>query len=200
MGVRQVEQLRVAVVVGLDQLADVGVARGEGAGKRRANGLVILQCREPCIVGGGRLGIGLGSRGVGAFFIGFLARYRVAGQEVLPALGGGLGQPCIGLLLDHPCPGLGHLLVQVGAVDMGQHLPGGDLGADVLGPVLEVAADPGMDRRLAPGFQVRRQAQGVAQYVGLRLEHQHLGHGGGFGPGGDGLFMPGARRQAADHQ
>ena len=93
--------------------------------------------------------------------------------------------------------GLGQLLVEVWAVDFGEDLPGLDLGTDVDFPVLQVAADPRMDRRFAPCVQVGGQAQGVTAGVWLGLEHHYLGDGGGFGPGGDRLLVQRTRVQAA---
>ena len=200
VGVGNVEQLRVAVGIGLDQLADIGVAGGDGAGERRTNGLVAFQRRQPRIVRRGGLGVGLGGGGVGGFFIGLLARYRMAGQQVLPTGCAGGCQACIRLLLDQPRMGLGQLLIEVGAVDFGQDLPGLDLAADIDFPVLQVAADPCMDRRLAPGVEVRGQAQGVTRGILPGLKYHHLRDSGGLGPGGDRLFVQRAGVQAAGDQ
>lgn len=124
----------------------------------------------------------------------------MAGQQVLPARGGGFGQARVGLFLHQAGVGLRQLLVKVRAVDFGEDLPGFDLGTDVGFPVFQVAADPRVNRRLAPGLKVRGQAQGVAGHVLFRLEHHHLRDGGGFGPGGDRLFVHRAGVQAVGDQ
>src|SRR3989344_50089 len=73
VGVGDVEQLRVAVGVGLDQLAAVGVARSDGASERRADSLVAFQRRQACVIGSGGFGVGSGRSGGGGVFIGRLA-------------------------------------------------------------------------------------------------------------------------------
>lgn len=175
VGVGNVEQLWIAVGIGLDQLADIGIACGDGAGERRAQGLVVLQCRQPRNVCNGGLDVGLGRCRVGGFLIGFLTRYRMAGQKVLPARRGGRCKVRVRLFLNQSRMGLGQLLIEVGAVDFGQHLPGLYLAADVDLPVLQVTADSCMNRCGAPGFQVRGQAQGVAGGIVLRLEYADMG-------------------------
>ncbi len=200
MGVSHFEQVRAGVGVGLDQLADVGVARGHGAVERRTQGLVVGQVGEARIVGARRLDVGLGGVGVGDFLVHFLLRDRVRAQQVLPARGAGLRQFFVSLLLQQVRMGLGQLLVQVRAVDFGQHLAGFHRRADVGFPVLQVAADPGVDRRLAPGLQVRRQHQGVAGGVVDRLEHADDRHRLGFGPARHVVIVTGPGGQAAGHQ
>ena len=64
MGVGDVKQLRVAVGVSFDQLANVGIARGDGASERRTDGFVGFQCQKTCVIGLGCLRIGFGRGGI----------------------------------------------------------------------------------------------------------------------------------------
>ena len=200
MGVGNVEQFRVAVGVGLHQLANVGVARGDSPGKGRADGLVVFQRRQPCIVRFGGLRVGFRRSGVGQLLVSFLTRHRMAVHQVLPARRGGRGELGIGLLLQHMCVSLCQLLVKIGAVNHRQYLTGLYLAANVAGPAFQVTVHPCVNRRLAPGFQMRGQAQGVAVGVLQRLEHVDHGQGGGFGPTDHRLFMPAARGEAIGDQ
>ncbi len=81
-------------------------------------------------------------------------------QQAAPALGGGRGEALVGLGGGQVGAGLQHLLVEVGRVDVGQHLAGLHLGADVDVPALQIAADPGVDRGGVVGLRRRRAGPG----------------------------------------
>ena len=135
----------------------------------------------------------------------------MACQQILPACGRSGREPGVGLLLEHMGAGLRQLLIQIRTVDNRQDLPGLDLAANVGLPALQVAVDPGMDRRLAPGLQMRGQAQGIAMGVLQGLEYVDNRQCGRFGPLAHRVFMAatccqaigdqqGRQRQATDAQ
>jgi hypothetical protein len=142
------EQHHFASRAGVDQRADIGFARRHDAVEWRADvlessdGLQALDIRlrrgEQRVTGG--VGAGL--------FIRFLLRYRLRQQHAFPALGSAGGELFVGMCRRQICFRLVDLLVELRGVDIGQHLPGAHMSADVEVPMQQVAADTGIDWRL----------------------------------------------------
>ena len=146
-------------VPGRDQRADVGGAAGDHAVEWRGDPLERLQRLQSLQLGLGGLDQGGLGVEVAGLLVRLLTRDCVLGQQAGPARGGGLGELAVGHRGGQIGPGLGQLLVEFGRVDVGQHLARLHLGADVLVPGLEIAADPGVDLGVVEGLDVAGQHQ-----------------------------------------
>jgi hypothetical protein len=77
---------------------------------------------------------------------------------------------------------LQQLLVEVGGLDLGDHLTGLDPGADVDVPALQITRHAREDRCAGIGFEPARQIDGRAQRLGARQRHGDGGNGLLIGP------------------
>ncbi|KAG1249418.1 hypothetical protein G6F68_013346 [Rhizopus microsporus] len=198
-GIGDVEQLAPAVI-GADQLADIGLPRGDGAIERRTQGAVTTEFLQPRVVGLRRFHAGLCGHRIGLLLVGFLARYRMAAEHALPALGADLGQRRVGLHLQQVGMRLRDLLVQLRAVDYRQHLPRLHRLADVGAPRLQVAAHAGVDRCFGPGTQVRRQCHRSRSTPRPGGDHLHRRHRLALGPLDHGVCLLRAQGQATGNE
>jgi hypothetical protein len=80
------------------------------------------------------------------------------------------------------------LLVEIRRLDLGDHVTGLDLGADIGAPALEIAADARKDRRARIGFQPARQIDGRIQRAGAGRRDGYRRDRLGVGP----FLQPGA--------
>ena len=140
-----------------DQRADVGVARGDHAGERRVDGLEALQLLEPLDVGvrGQHRGLLRFVAAVGVVEV--LPRHRVGLDQILVALGGRPRQALVRLRGRQVGARLEQLLIDLGRVDLGEHLPGLHLRSDVGVARLQVAGGPREDRGVGEGLDVAGQ-------------------------------------------
>ena len=145
--VRDREQLFTGGTAGTDQRPHIGGARGDHTSERCGQPLEALGGNQLVDVGLGRDHFGLLGGEVAGALIHVLARHRIRGQHRLPALGGGLRQRLVGLGRSQYSLGLQQLLIELWRVDFSQQLPGLYVVADVDVPGLEVAIDPGKNRR-----------------------------------------------------
>ena len=114
-----------------------------------------------------------------------LLRYGIALAQVLPAFGGDAGDFEVGIGLGERGVGLDEFLVQLGRFDFRQFLALDDVRADVGVPLLQVAADARIDRRLLKGGDVSRQIQLELRRRAPGMNDADRGH----------LAVPGVRRQ-----
>jgi hypothetical protein len=166
---------------GVDQGADVGFARGDDAIERHGDILEVGHRLQPIDVTlvGGDFGVGGTQAGFGAVIVGFFAllflhRDHALGR-VAPALVGRFGE----LLLGLPDPdhrtrrvelGLrgGELRIEIRRFDLAQNVALFHVRAEIEMPVLQVAADTGVNRRFVPGLDSARQNQPLGHGAGPR--------------------------------
>ena len=177
-----------------DEIADIDGAGGDHAGEGRADRRILLQRQQPAEVGGRGLDGG-GVRGGGTvLFVGFLARHRIGGQQIVPARRRAAGERSVGARADQIGARLRDLLVEIGGIDPAERRPGRDLRADVAIPGADIAADAGVEPRRVPGRH--RTGQGLlVDRVGAGDRHQpHDRQASRFRP------MPGLLRLARPGQ
>src|SRR5579859_769042 len=172
--VRDLEQLLphpAAAVV--DESTDVGLAGRDHAVERGDDVLERLERLQPADVGLGGVGDRLLRRRIARLLVDGLLRHRLRGDERAPALGRqdrklfvGLGTGEIGL-------GLVELLIKIRRIDRGQYLAGRDMGADILVPALQIAADPRIDGGAVVGLNGAGQRQGAERLALLDLGQRH---------------------------
>ena len=139
---------------GVDEVADVRVALGDDAavgGVDLLKGLELFEASDVGLSGfdGGALGGGAGDGDIG-----LLLGDGVQLEEILIALGGGVGEVEVGLgALEVGARDL-QLFVELRGLDGGHELALGDVRADVHEPLLEVAAGAGVDGRVVVGLGV----------------------------------------------
>ena len=159
-GLRQAEKLVAAAR--RHQLADIGSARGDGAGEGGGDPLEGLEFFQPAHI----RARGLDGRGlefqVRLLLGGFLLADAGGLEQLGPAGVGGPGQREGGVGLDELGAGLGQFLVQLRRVNFGQQIPRLDLRADVHQVAFEVTAGAGVNRRFDErlGFGGQRQSGG----------------------------------------
>ena len=151
---------------GIDERADIGLARGHDAVERRDDALEVFERREPVDFAliGGDLRRGGVEPGDGAVVVGLLAFLFLHGDDALrrvaPALRRSIaancsfGLPDFDLRLGRIELGLRRreLRVEIGRLDFGQQIALFHMRAVVEVPVLQIAADARVDRRLVPGL------------------------------------------------
>ena len=121
---------------GIDQRADVGVARGDHAVERPGDLLVAGQRFQPFDIGLAGFDGGLLVVEVGGALVDFLHRDEVRGEQRLAPRQRCFRQLRARLLADEIGPCLQQLLVEIRRLDLGDHVAGLDLGADVGVPAL----------------------------------------------------------------
>ena len=85
--------------------------------------------------------------------VGRLMRHVAVRQQGLIALVRNVGERSVGLRVGEIGLRLKELLVEIGCVDLGEHVAGLDLGADVDLPARNIAADAREESRLCVGVQ-----------------------------------------------
>src|SRR5581483_6090277 len=174
IGLRQDEERAAGAAARVDQIADVDVAPGDDAGERRHYALEALELAQPLDVGvrGGEVRLGL--RVAAFLLIELLLRHRVALAQRLPALvRAAREREARGGLLARG-DRLRELLVDLRRLDLGEELALLHAAADVLVPLLQVAAGARRDRRLDVALQRARQHHGLRLGAGLGLRHAHV--------------------------
>jgi hypothetical protein len=151
-----------------DELADVGVARGDGAVERRGDAVEIFQFLQP-------VDIGLGGFDVRLFQ--FRSRpvfSAVSCSLTLAVLSKSvqrsaviLARSRLALRLVQFGLGLRELLVQFRRVNFREHLAVGDVIADVHQPVFQIAAGARVDRSLDERLHFRRQRRAQIRLGGV---------------------------------
>ena len=160
---------------GLDQGADIGIARGDDAVERRVDALEPLQILQAADIGRVRLDGGGLRAEIADLLVGFLLGHGLGLQQRLPARRRRLREVEVRLRGVELGPRLAELLVDLRCLDLGQELALLDARADVDEPPLEIAAGARVDRRVREG--ARRPGQG--QLVGGRaLRRTRDGHDG----------------------
>ena len=107
---------------GINEVADICVARGNDAVKRRNDALVALQLFEAANVGPAGIHRGLRGDVISAGLVGLLLRNGVLGQQCLPAVAGHAGQVRVGLHTLQLGARLVQLLVYLGRLDLGEEI------------------------------------------------------------------------------
>src|SRR6267143_251234 len=151
----------------VDQDADVHIARRDDPVERREDLLKSLELLEPADVRDIRIHGGLHRAERAHRHVRLLLGDRVALEERLPAVGGDLSLPQIGLRRLEIGPGLLELLIDLGRLDLGEELPLLHVGADVEVPGLHVAVGAREDRRVGEGLGGARQQDFLSR--GVRL-------------------------------
>jgi hypothetical protein len=141
----------------VDQVADVGLARGHDAVERRGDALERLQCFEPVHVRLGRRDAGLLGGEVAGLFIRVLLRDRILLEHLGPAFGGRRCKLFVRLRIVQIGLGLQQLLVEIGRVDHTEQLSGFHMRADIRIPRMQIAWHPGINWRVNEGRQMARQ-------------------------------------------
>ena len=118
-----VEELSSCGCAGVDQRAGIDVAAGEHAGERRVDVLERLELFEAAHVGVGGGQVGLALLVSAALLVGLLRGDRVGLAQVLPALGGDLGQFHLRENLLARGAGLVQLLIHLRRIDLASNSP-----------------------------------------------------------------------------
>ena len=148
MDVGDGEQLRTDPAAGVDQRAHIGPPGGDDAIERGDDPLepfLRLQPRDVRLCG---VHLGHFRLGVARLHIDVLDRDSIGLQQLLPTPRGDLRKPVIGLGNRQIGLRADEVLVEVRRFDGRQQFAGRHPGTDVLVPHLQIAADPGIDRRL----------------------------------------------------
>ncbi len=163
-----------AAVAGIDEVADIDVALGDHPVHRRDDPLEAFQLGEAAHVRVGRREV-RHRLVVGALaVVEFLLRDRIALAQLLRAIERGLRQSQRGLHLLALRHGLREFLVDLGRVELGEHLAGLHVRADIGVPAAHVAAGARVDRRLHVAAQGAGQGQARIALGGARLDHAHV--------------------------
>ena len=162
---------------GDDEIARIDITGRDGTGKWRCYPGIRLKFLQPAHLGSGRRGTGGLELEVGLFFGVFLFADAGGLQETGPALGRELGKPEGGFGLVELSPGAIELLVEFRRIDLGQKLPGLDMGADVHQPALEIPVGARIDRRFDPRLDFSRQRQVGSGLARLRRDDGNGGNG-----------------------
>ena len=158
----------VGAGTGIDEVADVGVARSNDAVERRDDALVALQLFEAAHVGPACVDSGLRSDVISAGLVGLLLRDGVLGQQRLPPVAGHAGKVRIGLHALQFGARLVQLLVDFGRLDLGQEIAFAHVRANVEVPLLQVAVGARVDGRIGKCLYIA----GKREIVGLRSLHR----------------------------
>ena len=166
---------------GIDQCADIGFARGDDTVERRGDVLEAFQRLQPVDFAliDGDFGIRRTEARLGAVVIGLLAFLLLHGHDafrrVAPALVGRLRELLFGLSDFHNSArrvelGLRsrELGVEIWRFDLGQHVAFFDVRAVIKIPLLQIAGDAGINRRLVPGLHGAGQHQALGGGAGAR--------------------------------
>ncbi len=162
------ELVRLGGGAGVDEGADVGIARGDDAVERGDDALVALQLLEAADVGLLRGGGGFFGGEVAGDLVGLLHGDGVLGDERLPADVGGGGELLVGLRALEVGLSLLELLVEFGRLDGGEEFALMHVLADVGEPLLHVAVGARVDG-------------GVDEGLGIAGEHDLLRFGAAGG-------------------
>ena len=154
------EHRRPGAAAGIDQRADIGFARGDHAIERHRDLLVARQRFQPFDIGLTGIDGGLLVGEVGAALVDLLRRNEIRGDQRLAPRQRRFRQPRARLLAGEIGAGLQQLLIEVGRLDLGDHLARFDLGADIGAPALQVAADARKNWSARIGLQPARQIDG----------------------------------------
>ena len=165
------EHRRSRAAAGIDQRADIGVARGDDAVKRHRDLLVAGERFQPFDIGLAGIDGGHLVGEVGGTLIDFLRRNEIRGDQRLAPVQRRFRQSGARLLADEISSSLQQLLVEVRRLDLGDHLAGLDLRADIGAPAFQVARDAGQDRRTRIGLQPARQIDGGSERPAARQRH-----------------------------
>ncbi len=153
------QRLAGAAIAGVDQVADIDIAPGDDAVKRRHHLIEALKLAQAPDVGirSGKIRLGLV---VGALtLIQILLRHRVLFPQALPAIGGALRQGGAGVGLRARRHGLRQFLFDLRRGDLGQQFTLVDRTADVLAPTDDIAVAARIDRRFDDPQQRPRQRE-----------------------------------------
>ena len=178
VNVGDAEQLRPAAAAGtaagIDQGADIGFARGHDAVERRDDPFEAFQRLQTIDLAliGGDFGYGRVEARGGAVVIGLFALLLLLGDDALgrvaPALEGRLGELSLGLSdFDRRFRRIqlgfrrGQLGIEIRSVDLGQKVALLHVGAVIEVPVLQIAADARINRRLVPGLDGAGQREAL---------------------------------------
>ena len=153
------------------------------AGERRGDVLERLELLQALQVGVGGGEVRARLHEAGAALVEILLRDDVLLAQRVPARDGGLGQRHGGRRLVARGLGLRDLLVELGRLELGEHVALLDVAADVLVPALDVARRARRDRRLHGALQRAGQRHRAAGAGGLGqrrldVDRRVLGHAG----------------------
>jgi len=174
--VGDVEQRSAFAATGIDERANVDVARGDHAAEGGVDALERLQFLQPRDIEARRFHRGKarvhGPGGLISVLLGDIAGLR----QLVPARGGLLGDLVVGLGRGQIGARLLELVVDLGGLDLGQELPGFDSCTDVHQPALEIAVGARIDRRVDVGLDAAWQDQLLHRGAALGLDHRYCGH------------------------
>ena len=156
MQVRHLEQ-RLAGAARVDQHAELDVAGGHDAVERRGQRLERLHGLELPDVGFVGVDDGLLRLFVGGGLVRKLLGHDLLLQQYVVPVGGERGNLMIGPHARERRFGLTELLIEIGSVDGGQHLPGLHRRPDVVVPALHISVHSRENRRPAKGLDIARQ-------------------------------------------
>ena len=144
---------------GVDQRADVGVARRHHAVERRDERQKAFERVQAVEIGlGGHRRRRLGGQVV-SFLVRALERDRLLIAERCPAFGRNAGESRLRHAEPQVALGLLHLLFEIGRVDHRQDFASLHAVADVMRPALQIAVDPRINRRVIERLHIGRQNQ-----------------------------------------
>ena len=201
------KQLRAGALAGIDQGADVGIARRNHAIEGRQHVLEGFQFAQPRHVGRRRVSRGLLGRRIPGLLVGVLLGHRIGGEQSLPTDIGALRQGFIGARGGQIRLRLAQLLIDLRSLDLGEQLSLDDSRSDVRVPGLQIAAGACVDRRFDEGRDGSRQYQAVAQIAARGSHRDHRRHRGLRGLAAQGApcqhpadFAPDAERDGDEEQ
>ncbi len=119
---------------------------------------------------------------IGGALVDLLRRDEVGGDQRLAPVQGCFRQPGAGLLAGEVGAGLQELLVEVGRLDLGDHLACLDAGAHVDAPAFEIAGDAREDRGAVIGLEAARQVDGGVEGFCVGQGHRDARNGLVVGP------------------
>ena len=162
------DEQRRSAAVGIDQRAEIGVARGDKAVERRGDALVFFQDAKPVEIGLRR------SAPVPSLLAASAARWSRScfdtapdPMSCCPRCNVASASVELACALASSASRLHDLLIEIGRIDFGEEVAGFDRSADVGLPVLDVATDAGVDLRLGIGFEPAGQLE-VRSCHGIR--------------------------------
>ncbi len=165
------EQFRAATGAGVDQLADIGFARGDGAVERHHDTGKPFHRDDAVDIGLRRLDQRLLGGEISDLLVDFLFGNRIRTDHRRPALGCGLRERGIGLRTGEIGARLEQLLIQIGRFDFGEQIASLHLGTDIVFPALQITAHARIDRR--PCIRLDTAGQFQAETIGAAVRWRH---------------------------